>query len=225
MKVTLIGYTAVDSHVLRALEPEDLTVTDADLLAEYAGRICYRSFHKPNPATRLTTDYLANIIRQQHFSVLEHASATFLVEGVSRHLLGELTRHRHGSFSVESLRYCPPRHYAVHPTLAGDADLVESLDELWAIALEKYTQAYERLTKRGLPRKAAREAAAQFLPMATATDLVISSNLANWRYVLKRRLDPAANQEIRKLAALFLRELKRFAPATFQDIAEPEDLR
>src|SRR5688572_3467186 len=77
-----------------------------DLLAEVAGRVCYDSFNLPNEKTATNKGYLANIQKQMHFSVLEHSSFAFRIEGVSRALLAELTRHRLLSFSVRSQRYC-----------------------------------------------------------------------------------------------------------------------
>ncbi|WP_426717070.1 FAD-dependent thymidylate synthase, partial [Corynebacterium auriscanis] len=71
----------------------------------YAGRSCYGSWSRPNEATRKDHDYLSRTLFDQgHFSILEHASATFYLTGVSRALLSEFTRHRHLSFSVRSQR-------------------------------------------------------------------------------------------------------------------------
>src|SRR5215208_2055783 len=68
--------------------------TDGERLAEFAGRLCYMSQH--NPASRSTRDYLENIKKQGHGSVLEHANYSLLLEGVSRSLTHELIRHRAG---------------------------------------------------------------------------------------------------------------------------------
>jgi thymidylate synthase ThyX len=68
--------------------------TDGERLAEFAGRLCYMS--QRNPANRETRDYLENIKRQGHGSVLEHANYSLLLEGVSRSLTHELVRHRAG---------------------------------------------------------------------------------------------------------------------------------
>src|SRR5690554_948865 len=103
LQVDLIAYTFIpDMEKIRKYAPriaDDWVSTDSDLLAEFAGRSCYQSFHKPNPKTEANHDYLRNILNQGHFSVLEHASATFYVTGVSRALTHELIRHRHLSYS------------------------------------------------------------------------------------------------------------------------------
>ena len=91
-------------------EPEHLPVkwigesTDGERLAEFAGRLCYMS--QRNPASRTTRDYLENIKKQGHGSVLEHANYSLLLEGVSRSLTHELVRHRAGiAYSQLSQRY------------------------------------------------------------------------------------------------------------------------
>ncbi len=78
--------------------------TDGERLAEFAGRLCYMS--QKNPASRATREYLENIKKQGHGSVLEHANYSFALREVSRVFTHELVRHRAGSaFSQESLRY------------------------------------------------------------------------------------------------------------------------
>src|SRR5690606_4189981 len=108
VNITLLGHTIVDFDKLMELAPKiaaDWVATGPDALAEFAGRACYQSFHKPNPKTAANHDYLRNILDQGHYSVLEHASATFYVTGVSRAFTHELVRHRHLSFSELSQRF------------------------------------------------------------------------------------------------------------------------
>ena len=82
------------------VEPAHLPVnwlgeaSDGEKLAEFAGRLCYMS--QRNPASRQTREYLENIKRQGHGSVLEHANYSVLAEGISRSLTHELVRHRAG---------------------------------------------------------------------------------------------------------------------------------
>ena len=98
--------------VTRFQKPEDLEEfqiwqTDTDnepqQLIEASGRICYSSWH--NPAKRTNEQYIANLLSQQHYSVIEHAVASFYIRGVSRALTHELVRHRHFSYSQRSTRY------------------------------------------------------------------------------------------------------------------------
>jgi thymidylate synthase (FAD) len=192
--------------------------TDADHLAEAAGRICYQSWGRKNPATASNSGYLANILSQGHFSVLEHASVTFLVQDVSRALLAELSRHRHLSFSVVSQRYV---NYAetdpvVPPAMnADEAHLVACYyDE----ALEAYEELTARLVARGKTRKQAREAARAVLPNAAPVDMVVTGNLRAWRDVLGKRHSKHADAEIQEFARLVLLKLQFIAPNSVQDI-------
>src|SRR3954469_20972457 len=118
-QVQLIGYTQFQAP------PGVPWSTDAEggqALAEAAGRACYQSWAKPNPATATNAGYLANILQQQHESVVEHASVSFYVTGVSRSLLAELSRHRHISLSVVSQRYVDESNadMVIPPVLDGD---------------------------------------------------------------------------------------------------------
>lgn len=93
MKAILIARTMLEAPIPGYMP--NIEGRYGDTLGEMAGRLCYESWDRPNPATATNAGYLANIIKQQHFSVLEHASATIYLEGVSRTLTHELIRHRH----------------------------------------------------------------------------------------------------------------------------------
>ncbi len=91
------------------LPPEDVPWdTDADggeALVEFAGRACYQSWAKPNPRTATNGGYLKHLLAVGHDSVLEHATVTFYITGISRSCTHELIRHRHFSFSQLSQRF------------------------------------------------------------------------------------------------------------------------
>jgi thymidylate synthase (FAD) len=198
--------------------------TEADALAEAAGRLCYKSFNRPNPKTARNDGYLKNIIDQGHFNVLEHSSVTFLVRGVSRALLAELTRHRHLSFSVISQRYCSyeDTEPVIPPAIEGheDLDLEDELVRAYRNSIEAYRHLVTRLEDSGMKRKQAREAARAVLPNAAPVDMVVTGNLRAWRDVLGKRYHVAADAEIQKFAGLVLGHLRDIAPNSFQDIPE-----
>lgn len=192
-----------------------------DALAEHAGRVCYQSFHKPNPATADNDTYLANILRQQHYSVLEHASVTFYIQDVSRSLTHELVRHRHFSFSQLSQRYVEPTAdgYVVPPALRNLGSARLSLQHAWEAGIHAHRAVFLELRASGYTKKQAAEAARAFLPGCAATEIVVSGNLRAWREFLQKRLSPHADAEIQELAKEILRQLKELAPNTFQDFA------
>src|SRR5690606_24654770 len=152
--------TPYEAHPIRA------GVYEADELAEVAGRLCYQSWDRPNPKTATNTGYLANIIAHGHEAVLEHATATFYGEGVSRALLAELTRHRHLSFSVVSQRYVDAAQLdMVRPPIMDELDtetrsrVGDILETQYQSAQHAYKEIVEILTAAGYKRKQAREAA------------------------------------------------------------------
>ena len=194
----------------------------ADHLHEAAGRLCYLSFHRPNEATATNPSYLSNILKQQHFSVMEHASMTFYTEGVSRALLLELERHRHFSFSVVSQRYVDHGLYnrggfgAVAPPFFNVTEATDLREHL-AKAQLKYDQQYLNIINRGGSTKEARGAARAYLPESTETRFLISGNIRAYREMLQKRLSPSADAEIRAWASEVLKHLVEYAPNSFQD--------
>lgn len=244
MKIELLAYTKMDNLnrvAIREHSPkmgEDWISSDADLLAEFAGRACYQAFHKPNPKTAANQDYLKNILDQGHFSVLEHSSATFYVTGVSRALTHELIRHRHLSFSELSQRFVnvevaemvtPPALNDVDPRMetelgSEDGCYIFKVDDLIPVvrdyARDSYNEIVRILTEKGLTRKQAREAARAVMPNATETRIVVTGNMRAWRDMLHKRYSVHADAEIREFAAEILRQLKQIAPGQFQDFPE-----
>jgi thymidylate synthase (FAD) len=229
MEVSLIARTQLAVGIAD-VQPGDLEDAETaetahpDLLHEFAGRACYQSFHKPNPATASNEDYLANIIRCGHFSVLEHASFSFYVTGVSRSLLLELERHRNLSFSVLSQRYVSPAKYGlsyVEPPAfkrSPSALRLQSLQaEQWLDAVARYDECFHILRAEGADYKQAREAARAFLPGAAETRFVVTGNVTHWRHILRLRTAPGADAEIQAFANLVREHLEREAPASMQD--------
>ena len=199
--------------------------TSGEQLAEFAGRLCYMS--QRNPAGRTTREYLENIKRQGHGSVLEHANYSLLFEGVSRSLTHELVRHRAGfAYSQLSQRYVDEKdaNFVVPPAVAGD----EALESAWRrqvdSALASYIALVEQLMERYAwvgdkvhRRKMAREAARGVLPNSTETKIVVTGNARAWRTMLELRSSEGAELEIRRLAVATLRLLTAEAPGFFSD--------
>src|SRR4051812_26106030 len=141
--------------------------TDGERLAEFAGRLCYMSQH--NPAKRETREYLENIKKQGHGSVLEHANYSILLEGVSRSLTHELVRHRAGfAYSQLSQRYVDESQasFVIPPAVAGDEMLegvwraqVESAQAVYVDLVGKLMERYGWVQDKVHRRKMAREAA------------------------------------------------------------------
>src|SRR3954466_2586294 len=159
MSATRFYYEPVISIVARPtfVGPAHLPVnwigesTDGERLAEFAGRLCYMS--QRNPANRTTRDYLENIKRQGHGSVLEHANYSVLIEGVSRSLTHELVRHRAGwAYSQLSQRYVDESvaDFVMPPAIIGD----ESLETAWRTQVESAQKSYVTLVDELMQRYA-----------------------------------------------------------------------
>jgi len=212
-----------------AAPPDVPWSTDAEggqALTEFAGRACYQSWSKPNPKTATNAAYLRHIIDVGHFSVLEHASVSFYITGVSRSCTHELIRHRHFSYSQLSQRFVPERDSQVvlPPGIEDDPEL----QRLFFAAADASRDAYAALLARleakfadepnaVLRRKQARQAARAVLPNATETRIVVSGNYRAWRHFIAMRASEHADVEIRRLAIACLRELADLAPAVFAD--------
>ena len=213
------------------VEPDHLKVdwkgeaTDGERLAEFAGRLCYMS--QANPAHRTTADYLENIKKQGHGSVLEHAVYVLLLEGISRSCTHELVRHRAGfGYSQLSQRYVDESHaaFVVPPAMLGDQKLeaswlaqVTAAQDAYVRAVEDLMKRYEWVADKVHRRKMAREAARSLLPNATETKIVVSANVRAWRTMLELRCGEGAEQEIRRMGVAVLRVLAAEAPRLFSD--------
>lgn len=196
--------------------------TDAETLTVYSGRSCFESWNRPNPKTRDDKDYLIRTLFEQgHMSILEHASATLRITGVSRALLAELTRHRHLSFSVRSQRFVSEEDAAIvlPPAIDGTTD-ASTLENAAETALREYEKLVVGLQDKGLPRKQAREAARAVLPNMVETRMVVTGNHRAWVETLHKRLAPGADAEFQQVAKLMLDTLYPTAPAIYEHLKE-----
>lgn len=104
-KAHLIARTTICEPITQFMDINP-DASEVETLIEFAGRACYQSFHRPVEATNTTEKYTANtLFNRGHWSIAEHASATFYITGVSRAFTHELIRHRHLSFSQLSQRF------------------------------------------------------------------------------------------------------------------------
>ncbi len=204
-----------------------------ELVVEFAGRACYRSWEpglNPN-VTRVRTDqreYLENILRSAHGSVLEHASYTFALRDVSRVFTHELVRHRAGSaFSQESLRYVRLTEigFRVPPALEPIRDqvvaIVERLEELQVDAATALG-----LDDDGVPfdvKKEVTSALRRLAPIGLSTDILWTANVRTLRHVIEMRTAAGAEEELRLVFDLVAQTMKDEAPGLFQDFSQADD--
>lgn len=242
-QVYLVGrQTVAADELARFLSDEEMvfatdTPVAAEILNEVAGRTCYMSFGKGRKSNR---EYLENILSSKHGSVLEHATWSFLITGVSRSLTHEMVRHRAGfSFSQLSQRYVDEgeARYVVPPLYQQS----EALRQKWGETIEALRKAYVELAdattafvQKQHPemaprdrRKWARQAARSVLPNACETKIFVTANSRAWRHFIELRGSPHADAEIRLLAVEICRILQHESPNLFQDVAivdEPDGM-
>jgi thymidylate synthase (FAD) len=208
-------------------------LVDAELLVEFSGRACYRSWApglNPNVSKIRADshDYLTNLIASGHGSVLEHVSWTFAFRNVSRVFTHELVRHRAGSaFSQESLRYVrvadvgfrvPP---ALEPLRERVVSMVEQLEEFQLDAA-----AALGIDEEGVPfdlKKEITSALRRLAPIGLSTDVIWTANARTLRHVVEMRTAPSAEEELRSVFGEVAEIMLREAPTLFEDFARQPD--
>ena len=214
---------------------ESDTDVPGQTVAEFAGRLCYLSFgpeagleggHKLIPGRTSNQEYLNNILKVRHGSVLEHAVWTLLFEGVSRALTHELVRHRHLSYSQLSQRYVDESEVAfvLPPEIAPEGEAFDVFRRSCERSLEDYRlllglieQQVKDEPSATLRRKRARQTARSLLPNAAETKIVVTGNARAWRHFIELRGSASAETEIRRLAVTVLYTLVEEAPHLFGD--------
>lgn len=149
-------------------------------------------------------------ISSGHYSILEHWSATFAIEGVSRALLAQLTRHRIASFSVTSQRYVDMRKFNYVTPETIDDSVLTSVS--YKALMEEINGLYCTLIAHGVPEEDAR----YILPNACCTNIVMTMNARELRHFLSLRCCNRAQWEIRELANEMLKQCKEVAPNLFE---------
>jgi thymidylate synthase (FAD) len=180
---------------------------DAEALLEQAGRSCYRSTARGTPGK-----FLKARIREGHESIIEHASVTFEISGISRACSHQLVRHRIASYSQESQRYVDMSapEFVVPPSIADNPEA----RAVWDGFVEQVAGTYDRLRGLGVRKEDARFV----LPNATATRIIVTMNFRTLRHFFGVRCNKAAQWEIRELALEMLRQVHALAPSVFDDL-------
>ncbi len=222
MYVTLITYTP---------EPEKVVAA--------AAKLCYSASGVEELLEDLTPEKAAKLVRMLasmgHQSPIEHVSFTFGIEGVSRSLLAQITRHRIASFSVQSQRYVrlDDFQFVIPPEIEGDP----SSKALFLQAMKKQGEEYlalaaalqEKHTREGMAQGLSEEEAARkaeklanedarfVLPNACETKMVVTMNARSLHHFFALRCCNRAQWEIRALAEKMFQLVYPIAPALFED--------
>jgi thymidylate synthase (FAD) len=196
---------------------------DPEKMCAIAAKLCRSSESidkiSGNFTKKKIKELLIRIISSGHHSVLEHSSFTFEVEGVSRVLLAQLTRHRVASFSVQSqrcVRFENGVEYVIPDTIKKNKTLLKKYDNFF-----KSTETlYKEFLDAGIPAEDAR----YILPSASATKMVITMNARELRHFFSLRCCNRSQWEIRDMACLMLNLVRKEATLLFSD-AGPDCVR
>lgn len=226
MKVSLIAYTPNPEKTVAA-----------------AAKMCYAAADVDTVMDGLTDEKVANFVDMLaeigHESPIEHANFTFAIEGVSRALLAQITRHRIASYSVQSQRYVAEKNfeYVIPPEIEKDETAKEIFLNSMAKAHEDYLKISEVLSEKyvkeflssGMDEKEAKRKAqkkaiedARFvLPNACDTKMVATFNARSLQNFFRHRCCNRAQWEIRELACEMLKLVKQVAPNLFKKSGPP----
>lgn len=180
---------------------------------ESAGRTCYKSDPKEGGAE----DFVRSIINRGHESVLEHAVASFRII-TDRGITHELVRHRIASFSQESTRFCnySGGRFGGEIQFIRPVELPEVAWDLWLQAMASAERYYLELLSMGVKPQDARSV----LPTATKTEIVMTTNLREWRHMLSLRKHKAAHPDTRVVAQAIYDILHEQVPAFLHNFKE-----
>ncbi|MEM3886577.1 MAG: FAD-dependent thymidylate synthase [Candidatus Methanomethylicia archaeon] len=197
MRVVLLSYTPNPERVVAAAIRQCRSIVGADKLI-----------------MELSDDDVKRLIRQciemGHLSPIEHASFTFLIEGISRVTSHQLVRHRIASYSQQSHRVVKidPNNFIIPPSIESN----EEAKKIFTETLKSCMNCYEELLKLGIPREDAR----YIVPQAVGTSIVVTMNARELLHFFNLRLNVDSQWEIREMAKLMLREVLKVAPTIFE---------
>jgi thymidylate synthase (FAD) len=197
LKVKLLRYTA-----------------DAELLCGAAASTSTKRGRPSEILEKMDAETARQLIKRVtgygHASVIEHASFTFSIEGISRVMTHQLVRHRIASYTQQSQRYVKYdtlEKYVTPQSIAENSEAKKIYDE----TLERISETYQNL----LNLEISKEDARFILPNAAKTNIIVTMNARELRHFFNLRCCVRAQWEIREVAVEMLRQAKKAAPMLF----------
>lgn len=212
---------------------------DGEKLVAAAARLCYSPSGVSEIEEKLTEDkvksFLSLLMDLNHESPIEHVTFTFGIEGISRTLTHQLVRHRIASFSQQSQRYVKLEQfeYIIPPSIANNKKAREIFEKAMREDQKYYDEIsnllfdehYNRYIKEKFDEKEARnraekesiEDARYIFPNACETKIVFTMNARSLMNFFRLRCCNRAQWEIRELATLILKEVKKVYPILFKN--------
>ncbi|MBI2251601.1 MAG: FAD-dependent thymidylate synthase [Armatimonadetes bacterium] len=199
MKVYLLAYTP-----------------QAEKIVASAAKLCYSSIGAKEILNRMEEKNLRKRIqdcyKKGHHSIFEHAVFTFAIEGISRVASHQLVRHRLASYSQQSQRYVKFTASALYITPPSISSNIEA-NKIYIEAMRNNLTVYEKLLNLGIKSEDARF----IFPQAMETKIAVTMNARELLHFFRLRCCTHAQWEIRTLAYLILKEVKKAAPLIFEN--------
>lgn len=213
---------------MKIINAESIFMTDISTdkimlkLGDIAG-VCYKGYTNPGTNIETACRIVGNCVKNHHDSILEHVSVSvkFIT---SRDVSHELVRHRLASFTQESTRYCNYSKDKFNNEIRViDIEKYINIDDpikrneiynSWRKSMEDAERAYFNMINNGAPAQIARDV----LPNSLATTIVVTTNLREWRHILKLRTDKNAHPAIQEIMVPVLDHFKIKLPIIFSDI-------
>lgn len=199
MKVKLIRYTP-----------------DPERLVAVAARLCYSPIGVEDLDEKLdirsARKLVRFVIKSGHHSTVEHIYFSFGIEGISRALSHQLVRHRIASFNQQSQRYVKfieNYEYLMPDSIKNNKKFSDKFSNL----VSDTHKLYENMIKEGIEAEDAR----YILPNASETKMIVTMNARELMHFFTVRCCNRAQAEIRELATIMLKEVKKAAPAVFEN--------
>ena len=232
----------MEVRLLEATEdPEELISRAArnDYMKEFVAEMPFDEVMETNDGETVeeaTETLIHHLLEHGHFGPFEHPHATFAIEGVSRSCMAQLTRHRHATFDIQSMRYVSfddvdpesvrEGELVVVPPSATDPDWVgrnqeagdideedaERREELFNDTIANAVDSYQELLELGMPPEDARFV----LPIGTKVNIVMTLNARMLMHVGDMRAAADAQWEIRGMTEQILDLAEEWAPITFE---------
>lgn len=216
---------------------------DCEKIIAAAAKLCYSSSKIEGILNGLdrenTKSFIERLMSMGHESPIEHIAFTFGIEGVSRSLLAQFTRHRMASYSVKSQRYVNEAkfEYVIPPEIEKNPVTKKLFEEAMADDVEKYNAIADALSKehykefiaqgkddktaKRLAEKKAIEDARYVLPNACETKIIATFNARSLLNFFGERCCERAQWEIRDMACKMLELVKKAAPTVFRYAGPP----
>lgn len=178
----------------------------------HAGRNCYGINNEIVKEEELN-NFIFNIIKNNHESVLEHVNICILISDIPRSLMEQLTRHRLCSFSIKST------HYVNHKNF--DYENIEILGDSYVQLMKRIQNLYNYYIETNkIPKYIARE----ILPNSCLTNIFMTTNIREYRLILKQRLSENNVPLMIDLMKILIRNLYLIAPECFIDIIKEYEI-